>query len=172
MAQRYLTRENGKTKLKQAIVKSKGAQDAGKVPGLNSAGRFDESFMPPGIGAQVVTITASENLTAGKFVNFFADAGELKARLADNSNGRAANGYVKESADADTLAMVYPLDGVNSELSGLQVGQDYWLGTAGGVIETPLDENDDGNANFISQQLGKAKTATELITDDFGYVIL
>ena len=43
---------------------------------------------------------------------------------------------------------------------------------AGAVTDTPLDENDVANANKISQYLGKAKSATELITTDDGYVVL
>ena len=57
-------------------------------------------------------------------------------------------------------------------MTGLTVGAAYWLGTAGGVIAVPLDEEDSNNANFISQYLGKAKSATELITTDDSYVVL
>ena len=69
-------------------------------------------------------------------------------------------------------ALVYPLDGVNANLSGLTPGAEYWLGTAGAVTDTPLDENDVANANKISQYIGKAKSATELITTDDSYVVL
>ena len=56
--------------------------------------------------------------------------------------------------------------------TGLTIGARYWLGTAGGVTATPLDETSAANANKISQYLGVAKSATELVTDDDGYVVL
>ena len=66
----------------------------------------------------------------------------------------------------------YPLDGANAQLTGLTIGARYWLGTAGGVTATPLDETDVANVNKISQYLGVAKSTTELVTDDQGYVVL
>ncbi|MFN3985741.1 MAG: hypothetical protein ACK4KV_09625 [Rhodocyclaceae bacterium] len=172
MAQRFLARIGGQTKQVQALVESAGAADAGKVPALGSDGRLDESVMPPGIGADTQVLPASEALSAGNLVNIWSDAGTAKVRLADNSNGREADGYVLAAVASDANATVYPLDGTNSELSGLTPGARYWLGTAGGVISTALDETDAGNANKISQYLGKAKSATELVTTDDGYVVL
>ena len=40
------------------------------------------------------------------------------------------------------------------------------------MTAAPLDETDAANANKISQYLGVAKSATELVTDDDGYVVL
>ncbi len=172
MAQRFLARVSGKTKQIQATTTSAGVADAGKLPALDSDGRLNGSMMPAGIGADTQIIPASENLSAGNFVNIWSDSGAVKVRLADNSNGRAADGYVLDAVLSSANATVYPLDGTNSDLSGLTPGAEYWLGTAGGVTDTPLDETDGGNANKISQYLGKAKSATELITTDDGPVIL
>lgn len=172
MAQKFLVRESGKTKQKGALTVSTGATDAGKmfVPGAD--GKWDMSLMPNGVGAATQIIPASENLSAGAFLNIFSDSGVAKVRLADNSNGRPADGYVLVAVTAPNNATVYPLDGTNSQLSRLTPGAEYWLGTAGGVTDTPLDESDAANANKISQYLGKAKSATELITTDDGYVVL
>ena len=172
MAQRFLARVSGKTRQVEAKTTSAGAADAGKVPALDSSGKLDESMMPAGIGAATQILPASENLSAGNFVNIWADAGTAKVRLADNSNGRPADGYVLDAVSSAADATVYPLDGTNSELTGLTPGAEYWLGTAGGVTDTPLDETDAASANKISQYLGKAKSATELITTDDGYVVL
>ena len=172
MAQRFLVRVSGKTKQLEARTTSAGAADAGKIPALDSSGKLDESMMPAGIGADTQILMASEALSAGNFVNIWSDTGTAKVRLADNSNGRPADGYVLEAVSSAADATVYPLDGTNSELSGLTPGAEYWLGTAGGVTATPLDEADAGNTNKISQYLGKAKSATELITTDDGYVVL
>ncbi|MDY0071811.1 MAG: hypothetical protein RBR77_04095 [Thauera sp.] len=172
MAQRFLARVSGETKQVEASVTSAGVSDAGKIPALDSSGKLDMSMMPAGIGADTQIIPASESLSAGNFVNIFSDSGDVKVRKADNSNGRPADGYVLDAVASAANATVYPLDGTNSELTGLTPGAKYWLGTAGGVTPTPLDETDAGNANKISQYLGKAKSATELITTDDGYVVL
>ncbi len=172
MAQGFLARVAGKTKQIFAITSSAGAADAGKIPALDGAGRLNQSFMPVGIGADTVQGTASEALSAGDFVNFHDDGGIFSVRLADNSNGRQADGYVTASVSLAGAATVYPLDGINSNLSGLTPGARYYLGTAGGVIATPLIETDAGNVGSISQYLGYAKSATELVTNDDGYVEL
>lgn len=93
-------------------------------------------------------------------------------RLADNSNARPATGFVKASFASGVDATVYPLDSTNDQLSGLTVGTVYYLGTIGGVIATPLDAADDANTGKIDQRLGIAKSDTELLTDDYDYVVL
>lgn len=170
--QRFLSRQVGKTKAVVALTSSAGAADAGKIIAAGSDGRLDESFMPIGIGANTTAAVASEAIAAGKFVNLWNDNGVLKVRLADNSNGRNADGYLIAAVANDAVATVYPLDGVNANLTGLNVGGSYWLGTAGGVIATPLDSTDDDNINKIDQFLGKAKSETELITTDDSYITL
>lgn len=172
MAQRFLTRQGGETKQMEALQTSAGAADAGKVPALDSAGKLAMSMMPEGVGAATQVLPASEALAAGTFVNIWSDAGAAKVRLADNSNGRPADGYVLAAAASAANATVYPLDGTNSALTGLSPGAKYYLGTAGAVTATALDETSASNANKISQYLGKAKSATELITNDDGYVVL
>ena len=169
---KYLVRQGGVTKQESSVKQSVGAADAGKIPSLDDTGRLDQSVMPLGIGVQVDILPAGEALDAGDFVNIFDDAGVAKARKADNSNGRAADGFVSTAVALAADAIIHPLDGVNAAMSALSPGKEYWLGTAGDVTDTPLDETDPANANKISQQLGKALSATELRTDDYGYVIL
>lgn len=172
MPQGFLARVAGKTKQVFSILTSAGAGDSGKIPALDAAGRLDNSFMPLGIGAATVEATASEALSAGNFVNFWNDGGTFSARLADNSNGRMAHGFVTDAVSSSATATVYPIDGVNAELSSLTIGSEYWLGTAGAVTATALDPTDVANANKVCQLLGIAKSATELVTEDTGYVIL
>lgn len=162
MAQGFIDLVNGKLKRVLAIVTSGGVGDAGKIPALGSDGKLHDSFLPAGIGANVAVAVASEAIGAGKFVELFSDAGTWKMRLADNSNGRAAWGYVRTAVDADATGTAYRLNTVNASLSGLTPGSDYWLGTAGGVISTPLDPETDTGA--LSQHLGRAASATELVT--------
>lgn len=170
--QGFLARVAGKTKQIFAIATSAGAADAGKIPALDSTGRIDTSMMPLGLGANTTQATASEAIGAGKFINYWDNAGVFSMRLADNSNGRQADGYVTAAVTSGAVGTGYPLDGTNAQLTGLTVGTRYWLGTAGGVTPTPLDEADAGNANKISQYLGVAKSTTELVTDDQGHVVL
>lgn len=172
MAQRFLALLDGARRQVQALVASVGAADGGKIVATDPTGRLDMSLMPVGIGANTTQAAASETLGAGKFVNYHSDGGVFSARLADNSNGRQADGFVLEEFTAASVATIYPLDGTNAALSALTVGSRYWLGTAGGVTATPLDETDAGNANKISQYLGVAKSVTELVTDDDGFTVL
>ncbi|MBX9754640.1 MAG: hypothetical protein K2X80_07795 [Pseudomonadaceae bacterium] len=172
MAQGFLARVAGKTKQLLAVIVSVGVGDAGKIVGLGSDGRLDASVMPVGIGAQTTQAVASEALGAGKYVQYHNNAGVFSARLADNSNGRQADGFVLAAVASAATATVYPLDGTNAQQAGLTIGSRYWLGTAGGVTDTPLDETNVANANKISQYLGIAKSVTELVTDDDGYVVL
>jgi len=170
--QGFLARVAGRTKQIFGIDSSAGAADAGKIPALDSTGRLAANMMPVGIGANTTICPASEALGAGTFVNFWQDGGVMKARLADNSNGRQADGFVIAAAASAANATVYPLDSTNTAQTGLTAGARYWLGTAGAVTVTPLDAADAANANKVDQYLGIAKSATELVTDDQGYVVL
>ena len=172
MAQRFMTLLSGLRTMVEALVTSSGAADAGKIIATNADGKLDASLLPAGIGANVQIVDASEAIGAGKFVNLWNDAGTLKARLADNSNGRHAHGFVKDAVASGNPATIYPLDVSNTALVGLTVGSRYYLGTAGGTISTPLDPLDVANANKVHQYLGIALSATELITDDDSYVTL
>lgn len=170
MAQGFLARVAGKTKQIIATVVSAGAADAGKVVALDDSGRLDQSLLPTGVGANTVSVVASEAIGAGKFVDLWLDAGVLKTRLADNSNQRPAWGYVKTAVALAGTATVYRLNTVNSALSGLVAGSDYWLGTAGGVTDTPLDP--DASSGLMDQYLGKASSETELVTVEHAPVYL
>jgi len=171
MVDKVLRRVSGRTEQYTPVQQSAGSADAGKIPALNAEGKLDPSMYDAGAGEQTLPVPASEALGAGKFVNLWNDAGTLKARLADNSNNRPADGFVKEAVSLAATATVYPLDAVNPSLTGLTVGADYYLGTAGGVITPALDATS-AAAGSIDQKLGKAKSANELVTDDYDYVVL
>lgn len=143
----------------EALQSSAGAGDAGKIPALDSAGRLASNMMPLGITPETVTFTASENLTAGDFVNLYLDT-TLKGRKADNSNARRAHCFVNAAVSSSTTGTGYT-EGVNSDLSGMTVGAQQLLGTAGGRTETVPA----AGASVIVQHLGIAKSATELIVD-------
>lgn len=149
------------------IQTSAGAADAGKIPALDSTGRFDTSMLPVGIGANTITSTASEALAAGAFVNFFLNGAAWGVRNADSGNNRRADGYVTTAVASAGTATVYPLGGDNANLSGLTIGTEYFLGAAGATTATPPTAS-----GTTWQNLGIAKSATELITQQHEAVLL
>lgn len=171
MVDKVLFRQQGVTKQYTPVQTSAGAADAGKIPALGTDGKLDTSLYNVG-GDPSYPITASEAIGVGKFFNLQSDSGTLKARLADNSNGRPAHGFVRVAVAAAAQGTGYPLDVVNNSLTGLTVGTVYYLGIAGAVIAAPLDATVAGNAGYIDQKLGMATSATELATDDYDYVVL
>lgn len=172
MPQGFLALVGGKVKQIFGIAASTGAADAGKYPVLDSAGKLDMSLMPSGIGTNTQILNATEALSAGSYIQIYTNAGAAAVRLADAASGREANGYVLLAVASAAPATVYPLDGVNSAQTGLTPGATYWLGNAGATLAAPLDATDAANVNKVNQILGKAKSATELITDDYGFQIL
>lgn len=162
MAERFLELNSGKITTNEALTSSAGAGDAGKIIGLDAAGKLDASFMPVGIGPDVVNVVTSENLTSGDYVNLYDNAGTMTARKADNSNGRQCHGFVKDSVTSPAAVNVY-FEGPNDNRSGLTLGARIYLGVTGGIIETPLDPAVD--TGKIHQYLGVAVSATSVNTD-------
>jgi len=177
-AKSYLRMLAGRLQQVAATVISRGSANGGDLVALGDDGKLHSSVLPSGVGANTQVIPASELIGAGKFVNYWKDSSSgsavLKIRLADNSNGRRADGFVLDQVASGANGTVYPLDQVNSALSALDAGTDYFLGTAGGVTATPLDETstDNQGKGKITQFLGVAKSTTELITSDSQAVTL
>lgn len=161
MADRYQTLVGGKPTLIEATVASAGVGDAGEIVALDAAGKLDVTVLPVGVGPDVALITVSEaaGLSAGDYVNIFESTG-AKVRLADNSNGRPAHGFVK-AAHADAATATVFFEGPNDDLSGLTVGARQYLDTAGGATETPLAVT----SGDLHQYLGTAISATAINTD-------
>ena len=145
-----------------AVSVSAGAGDAGKLPELGSNGRFDESLMPPGIGADTKIIEASETLAAGDFVTIYDNGGTAAVRLADASDGAPgqAHSFVRDGVASGANATVY-FEGPNDQLSGLTPGTTYVLShtTPGKVVALSGAST---TAGHILQVLGVATEATEI----------
>jgi len=163
-AKSFLRLVSGIASAIQATIVSAGAGNDGDIVALDSTGKFDLSVMPVGVGADVKVIVVEDatGLTAGDYVNIFDSTGTAKCRLADNSNNRAAHGFVK-AAFADAASATVYFEGPNDDLSGLTAGQRVFLGTVGGTITTPLAPVTDTGKS--SQFLGVAVSATEVNTD-------
>lgn len=158
---KYLENNAGNVTEKRANQTSSGAGDAGVIVAANSLGVIDESFLPAGVGADMIDLPCSEAIGQGKYVNIFDDAGTAKVRLADNSNGRVAFGYAKTAgaSPGDTVRVYF--EGPNPYLSSLTVGVKQYLGTAGAVTSTaPV-----APAAQFSQTVGRATKITEINTD-------
>lgn len=139
-----------------ATVTSAGAGDAAKIAQLDGSGRLDSSVMPVGIGADTATITTSEALAAGDFVNIHNSSG-AKARKADATTaGKEAHGFVLAGVASAASATVY-FEGTNTAVSGQTPGPVFLQTTAGTAGSTPPSST--GN---IVQKLGVATSATTI----------
>lgn len=136
------------------IQSSAGAANAGDIVALDDTGRIDGSMMPVGIGADTATITASETLAAGDFVNIWNNSG-AKVRKADATTaGKEAHGFVLSAVTSGNPATVY-FEGTNTQVTGQTPGAVYLQTTAGtGGATIPSAS---GN---VVQQIGVAVSAT------------
>ena len=162
MADRYKTLNNGKDTMVEATDTSTGVAEAGDIVALGTDGKLDPSLLPVGVGPDVKIAEADEALSAGDYVNFFDDGGTVKVRLADNSNGREAHGFVLDAFSAAANATVF-FEGPNTAAPAGTAGQRAYLGTAGSVITTPLDPATE--AGKIHQLLGTYIDTNEINTD-------
>lgn len=160
MADKFLSMDDSTGLVKEVnpIASSSGASDAGKLAKTDGSGRFDVSLMPVGIAPEVTVCAASENLAAGDFINLWSDSGTLKARKADNSNGRAAHGFVLDAVTSGQDATVFH-EGANTAVSGKTVAGRQYLGTGGATTETVP------TGSVILQVLGTASSATKIIIE-------
>ena len=154
-ANKYLAAVAGKQKEVYASVTS----TANAIVAADSTGRIDASMMPVGIGAEIVTAVASEAMSAGAFVNMYSNSGVLNARNADcTTNGKKAHGFVIAAVASGGTASVYTVSQVNTQLTGLVAGTDYFLSTIGSISATPPS-----TAGNLVQQLGVAGSTTTLV---------
>lgn len=135
-------------------VTSAGAADTGKVVQLDSSGKMDSTMLPVGVGADTATITTSEALAAGDYVNVWNVAG-AKVRKADATvSGKHAHGFVLSAFGAAAAAIVY-FEGTNTAVSGQTPGDVFLSTTAGtGTATVPT-----GTGNAV-QALGIAISPT------------
>lgn len=149
------------------VQTSAGAENAGDIVSLDDTGRIDTSMMPVGIGADTLSITAYEALTAGDYVNIFSDSGTVKVRKAvANAAGKEANGFVLSAVSSGATATVY-CEGTNTALTGLTAGTQYFLSdaTAGAVTATAPTAG-------IIQKIGRAASATSINFQPSDYIVL
>ena len=146
--------------LDASIVNSKttsaGAADAGKVVALGASGQLDVTMMPTGIGPDVASITTSEALASGAFVNVWNSTG-AKVRNADATiAGKEAYGFVLAAFGAGAVATVY-FEGTNTQVTGQTPGRVFLQITAGTAGTTAPSA-----AGNVVQIVGFATSATAI----------
>lgn len=153
-AKKFLRLVNGVLTEIFGVQTSAGAGNAGDLVSLDDSGRIDNSMMPVGIGADTSTISASETLAAGDWVNVWNNSG-AKVRKADATTaGKEANGFVLAAVTSGNPATVY-FEGTNTQVSGQTPGPVFLQTTAG--VGGPTVPSASGN---VVQQIGVAVSAT------------
>jgi hypothetical protein len=163
---KYIATIAGQMTEVSGLATSAGAGDAGKIPQLDGTGRLDTTMMPVGLGADVRSITTSEALAAGAWVNIWNSTG-AKARNADATvAGKKAMGFVLAAFGSGAVATVY-FEGTNTQVTGQTPGEVYLSTTAGqGQAAAPT-----GSGN-VQQPIGFAVSATEVNFQSGSTVVL
>ncbi|MFZ4537166.1 hypothetical protein [Propionivibrio sp.] len=149
----------------ESVAATTGATDASKLIRTGSDGRIDQTMMPPGVTADVLSIVATEDLSAGNFVNIHVGG----VRKADASAvGKEADGFVLAAVLSGQSASVY-FEGRNTSLTALTVGARYYLS---GTIAGELTATPPSASASVVQYLGRATEATSLSFEATDGVIL
>ncbi|CAG5002029.1 hypothetical protein DYBT9275_02789 [Dyadobacter sp. CECT 9275] len=156
---KFLQNNAGTIREVAGLSTSAGSGDANKIIETNSAGKLDESFLPAGVGKGSRAYTASENISAGDFVNIHEVTGAPRIRKADATGiGKRAHGYVTAAINSSASGTVF-FDDINPSLSGLTIGEEYFLSdTDAGKVTTSIPSG----AGKICQKIGYALSTTEI----------
>ena len=106
-------------------------------------------------GPGVLTATAGSTSIPANAMIYIDAAGLIQ--LADNSTPKKATGFAPLAISSTVVGQVVMGNGPNTGLSGLSVGDDYFLSTAGTVTSTLPS-----TTGYIVQKVGVAVSATEL----------
>lgn len=129
---------------------------ADKIPALDGGGKLNVNMMPTGIGPDTASITASEALSAGDFVNIHNSTG-AKVRKADaTAAGKEAHGFVLAAVSNGAAATVY-FEGTNDQVTSQTPGP-VFLGTTAGAATSTAPS---GSGN-VTQRIGVAVSTTAI----------
>lgn len=153
---KYIANSSGTYTETAALQSSAGAGDAGKIIALDSAGKIDTTMMPTGVTADTLTMTASETLAAGDFINIHNSSG-AKVRKADASTtGKEAHGFVLAGISSAASGTVY-FEGSNTQVTGQTPGPVFLSATAGLATSTAPS-----TAGQTVQRIGFATSSTSI----------
>ena len=112
--------------------------------------------MPSGIGADAISMTTSEAVASGDFVNIWNSTG-AKVRKADATvAGKEAHGFVLAGVGSGVACTVY-FEGTNTGVTGQTPGPVFLSATAG--LATSTSPSSSGN---VVQRIGFAVSATAI----------
>lgn len=152
-APRYLNIVSG-VPTQVAASESTGAE---VIIATGAGGTIDPSFLPPGVGVEVISLVASEALSAGALVNVYNNAGTPNCRNANaTASGKEAHGYVIASVSSSGTATVYLTGRIAALAASVANAGDLYLSTTAGqaTLTAPATV---GN---IVQQVGFAYSTT------------
>lgn len=158
--QKVLAYISGKFTELVGVDTSSGAGDAGKIVHLGSSGRLSTTMMPEGIGADTVSLVASEGLAAGAWINIWNDSGTPTMRNADASGAdqaKAVDGFVLEAVTSGATGIAYK-EGNNTQVSGMTPGSDVFMSATPGAGTHTAPTT----AGHTVQRIGKATSATSV----------
>lgn len=148
--EKFLKIGNNSNLTEAESVQTGGTGSRDKIPSLDSTGKLAANMMPDGLGADTLTLEASEALSAGNMVNFHVVGGNTRVRKADaSSQTTRAHGFVKEAVAVGANATIY-YSGANDDLSGFAAGDSIYLSETAGDV----DNNPPTTSGSILQQVG------------------
>jgi hypothetical protein len=156
MVDKYVAQVAGNLAEKAGQVSSAGAGDAGKLVALDTGGKLDSTLMPAGVGADSLSLTTSEVIASGDFVNIWNSTG-AKVRKADATvAGKEAHGFCLVGAGSGASVTVF-FEGTNTGVTGQTPGPVFLQTTAGLAGSTAPS----GSGNVV-QRIGFAVSATAI----------
>ena len=161
-ANKYIALIGGK--IKEVFASVTGTANA--IPAGDATGRLDPSWLPIGVGQEVIVAASSENLLAGDFVNLFLNAGAINIRRADaTTNAKPAHGFVIANVTSPANATMYILGVQNSSIVGAVIGTKYVLSKTvpGGFTDIAVFSAAQVAGNIV-QEIGVATKVTEILT--------
>jgi hypothetical protein len=136
MADKYIALDTATGRFKQVdgTVTSSGSAQSGKIPALGTDGKLDASLIPSGVGgdSNVQSVTVTESVSAGDWVNFYNNGGSLAARKAlAGDTSKPAHAFVLTSAGSGTSVNAN-LGGTNTKIpvagfSAADIGKEVFL---------------------------------------------
>lgn len=137
------------------ITATSGTGNAGQIIATNAAGMIDPTFIA---NTNAASFTASEAISAGALINIWNNSGTPNVRNADSSvYTKRADGYMPSAVISGAVGSPVLREGINSGLTGLTPGANYFLGSTGGITLTAPS-----GTNSIIQNVGIATNSTSL----------
>lgn len=124
----------------------------------DGGGKINDNFTEL-YGDRGATMTASEALVAGNFVNIHASSGAKIRKANATDDTKPVHGFVPSAILSAAAGSMIGPGRVIPGLSGLTPGATYYLDTTGGAI---TDTPPSASGNLV-QEVGLAVSATELL---------